>query len=193
MLKELAGRLMWEQTAEEIRAEIPALFNWQVVPDAALVCVWMVGAWLYQKNFSPGRGLAILAWSCIVAGVVGLFIVTSWVLWGLTGETILTLNPAELKIQRQVLGIEWDTRTFACNDVHDLRYVPPTNRWAFRDGADPNASRIRFQAKGKIRRFAGGVTHREAYALIDRMLAVYRFPDASPIAHDPALKITTLS
>lgn len=193
MLENLAGRLMGEQTAEGMRVEVPALFNWQVVPDAALVCVWMVGAWLYQRNFTPGRGMAALAWSCIVAGVVGLFLVAGWVLWGLTGETILTLNPSELKIQRLVLGIEWDTRTFARNDVSDLRYIPPTNRWAFREGADPNASKIRFQAKGKTHGFAGGVTEREASALIDRMLAVYRLPDASPIAPDPAAGIATLS
>jgi hypothetical protein len=136
--------------------------------------------------------MATLAWSCIVAGVVGLFIAAGWVLWGLTGETILTLNPAELKIQRLVLGIEWDTRTFASNDVSDLRYIHPTNRWAFRDDADPNSSKIRFQAKGKTHGFAWGVTEREASALIDRMLAVYRVPKASPIAKDPAPGIATL-
>jgi hypothetical protein len=193
MQEKLAGRLMWEQTAEGIRVEIPALFNWQVVPDAALVCVWMVGAWLYQRNFAPGRGLTALAWSCIVAGVVGLFIAAGWVLWGLTGETILTLNPAVLKIQRLVIGIEWDTRIFASSDVHELRYVPPTNRWAFRSDADPNASKIRFQAKGKTNGFAGGVTEREASALIEGMLAVYRFTKNSPIAPDPAPGVATLS
>jgi hypothetical protein len=193
MLENLAGRLMWEQTAEEIRVEIPALFNWQVVPDAALLCVWIVGAWLYQRNFVPGRGLAALAWSCIVAGVVGLFLAAGWVLWGLTGETILTLNPAELKIQRLVIGIEWDTRTFASNDVRGLRYVPPANRWTFRDGADPNASMVQFQANDKKYSFAGGITEREACALIDRMLAVYRLSKDSPIGNDPAPGIATLS
>lgn len=135
---------------------------------------------MYQRHIGTTEGLVRFAWTCVVAGIAGIFIVVGWLLWSLTGETAVTLNPAKMKIQRLVLGIEWDTRIFATCDVHNLRYIAPTSMW-YRNEPDPNSSKIQFQENGKKRRFAGGITEKEACALIDRMLEVYKFPKESAV------------
>ena len=119
-----------------------------------------------------------LAWTSIAITAVLTCIFVCWLLWGMTGKTILTIDPLELKLERRVIGIEWDTRRFATCDVKNLRYIPPTEIWAFRTDTDPATSKLQFRAKGKTIRFARGITEKEAGALYDRMIEVYKIPQA---------------
>ncbi len=118
---------------------------------------------------------------------VGVCFLLAWISWSFTGKTIVTVNQKELTIQRRVLGIEWDTRQFATFDVRNLRYLPPTEIWAFRTDTDPATSKLQLKAKNKTVRFASGITEKEACALFDRMEEGYQFskdcePDQVPAA-----------
>jgi hypothetical protein len=176
MLEKLAGRLKWEQSGSGIRVEIPVRLDWWVLFLAILVILWIAGEVFYQVSALAATGLPSLVWIGIACGSAGSCIVACWILWGLTGKTVLTLNASQMKLQRRVAGVEWDRRVFTPDDVHNLRYIPPAYIWAFRTDTDRNTSKIQFQAKGKTVRFARGITEREAGALIGRMLEVYNFP-----------------
>lgn len=123
-----------------------------------------------------------------VAVGVGACFMAAWILWNFTGRTIVSINQSELKIQRRVLGFEWDTRRFATSDIRNLRYLPPTEIWAFRTDTDPNTSKIQFQTKNKTVRFARGITEREACALFDRLETIYKFPKDSELDQVRAMR-----
>ena len=111
-----------------------------------------------------------------------------WLIWTFTNETILTLDAAELKLQRRAMGIELFTESYPTMSVRNVNYVPPTRSWASQDDTDPKTSKIQFQAGFLTRTFASGVTEAEAKALIAGMQDIYRFPNylESHSAH-PAL------
>ncbi len=176
MLEKLAGRLKWEQAGSGIRVEIPVRLDWWVVPFAIIVILWIAGEWFYQVSALHATGLPGLVWIAIACGSAASCMIVCWILWGLTGKTLLMLNPWEMKLQRKVAGMEWNTRVFDPRYVHNLRYIPPAYIWAFRTDTDLNTSKLQFQAKGKTYKFARGITEREACALIGRMLEVYNFP-----------------
>lgn len=181
MLNKLSGRLKWVRTGLGIRIVIPARRDWWIVPFAMF---WTTAAgvdWFYLLDATPNRGLSPLVWICIAIITAGGCVFVCFLLWGITGRTILAMDPFELKLERRVIGIEWDTRKFATYDVKNLRYIPPEYIWAFRTDTDPTTSKIEFQAKGKTIRFARGITEREACALFDRMMGVYKIPkDGEP-------------
>jgi hypothetical protein len=176
MLETLAGRLKWERTGLGIRVVIPARLDWWIM-QAALVATAVVGVdYLYIFNNLPDGGLSPLVWICIVIVIIGGGVFICWFLWSIAGKTILRMDPFELKLERRVIGIECDSRRFATCDVKCLRYFPPVYIYAFRTDTNPATSKIQFQFKGKTIRFARGITEREACALFDAMMGVYKFP-----------------
>jgi hypothetical protein len=179
MLEKLAGRLKWERTIQGIHIEIPA----RAGGVAVFLCFWLV-FWSACGLFGTAR---VSAGDNIETGVIVIAVV--WALaevgvaialiWSLTGRTTLTVDQAEMKIQRRILGVEWDTRSFSTRSVCNLRYVPAywSSGFAGTEATNQyNQSRIRFEADDKTRSFASGVSDIEAFALIDRMLEVYNFP-----------------
>jgi len=106
---------------------------------------------------------------------LGLAFFACWVTWVMTGESVLTVGPQEMTIQRRVLGIEFDTRRYRCEDVHRLRYVAPTGFWIFSAYKDPCTSGIQFRIGPATRILAKGITEEEGNALITEMLKVYKF------------------
>jgi hypothetical protein len=100
-----------------------------------------------------------------------------WLIWTFTNETILTLDAAELKLQRRAMGIELFTESYPTMSVRNVNYVPPTRSWASQDDTDPKTSKIQFQAGFLTRTFASGVTEAEAKALIAGMQGIYKFPN----------------
>ena len=181
MLEKIAGRLKCENADQGIRVEIPARWGSSEILCAASLVSWAVTDGIYEWSNLPDGGLFRLATINIVLAGVGAWVILAWACWSLTGRTFVTLNPNELKIQRRVLGVEWDTRRFATPDVRNLRYLPPTEMWLFRTDTDPNTSKIQIQVKNKTVRFARGITEREACALFDRMEEIYKFPKDSEL------------
>jgi hypothetical protein len=181
MLEKLAGRLKWEHADQGIRIEIPASWSWLAVSAAAVVAGGALEAWQPQWSIPSDESrfrLGVLSAAIVAAGACAIM---AWACWSFTGRTIVTVNPHELKIQRRVLGIEWDTRRFATSDVRNLRYLPPKEIWVLRTDTDPSTSKIQFQASGKTIRFASGITEREACALFDHMEDIYKFPRDSEL------------
>lgn len=179
MLERLAGRLQWERTGSGIRVEIPAQKGWLTVFLAVWLVIWS-GAGLFGSirvstgdDVNIGQLIFAVIWALAEVGVVIAMI------WSLTGRTILTVNQSEVSLQRRILGVEWDMRRFATQSVRNLRYIPSTSVRGW-DGSQltntQTLSQIKFEADGKSRVFASGISDIEAFALIDRMLEVYNFP-----------------
>jgi|ERR1017187_6448852 hypothetical protein len=181
MLEKLAGRLKWKRSDQGIRIEIPARWGWQAIFAAVLLAGGALEAsqleWAIPSDEARFR-IGIL--SAVVVGV-GVCFMVAWNSWSFAGRTIVSVNQSEIKVQRKVLGIEWDTRRFATLDVRNLRYLPPTEIWAFRTDTDPDTSRIQFLVKNKTVRFASGITEREACAMFDRLEEICRFPTDSEL------------
>jgi hypothetical protein len=176
MLQKLAGRLKWKQVGNGIRVEIPARTDWWIVPFAIFLSVSGGTDWYYTPDAVARDAVSSRVWIVVIAFILIACFFVCWLIWGLTGKTIVLLDQTELKIQRRVLGIEWDERRLATNDAYSLRYTPPTEIWAFRTDTDPNTSKLMIQSSGKAYSFARGITEREACALIDRMMEVHSFP-----------------
>jgi hypothetical protein len=173
MLEKLAGRLKWEKTGPSIRVEIPAGRDW----------VTLIG----------GFGLAIFAlfslcvallsltidiptttkWMCALGLVALECLALSVLIWNFKGKTLVELNPAQMKIVRHALGVEWNKRSFATRDLRNLEYLPSSG---FRISRYYIPGVIRFEANDKTCNFASGISDIEAFALIDRMLDVYEVP-----------------
>jgi hypothetical protein len=183
MLQKLAGRLQWEQMPQGIRVAIPGRRDTMACLYGPLAVVILAGIairyWELTDAMASDDARSALQPIATAGCTVGLFTIGCWLAWHLTFKTVLTLDPTETRIQRRIIGVEWDTRSFATCEIRDLRYTPPTQIWPLWTDTDPNTSKIRFEVKGKVRRFAAGITEREACALIDRMMGVYKFPTAT--------------
>ena len=177
MLETLAGRLTWERTPDGIRVEIPARLSWV----ALFLTVWLT-FWLYVGSRIIGKMLVDddqSAWPLVwlVGWAAGACFVGGWLIWSVGGRATLVLEPVEMRIQRRVFGIEWDTRTYRTNSVRNLRYIPGyMSPGALESGGGYNQSSIKFESDDKTRSFASGVSDIEAFALIDLMLGVHAFP-----------------
>jgi|SRR5580692_4001038 hypothetical protein len=176
MIEKLAGRLKWERADQGIRVVIPARWGWLAISAAAAVVGATIEAMQLEWMIPSDEALFRLGVLGAVVVALGVCAAVAWISWSFTGKTVVTINQNEMRIQRRVLGIEWDTRRFATCDVRNLRYLPPTEIRAFRTDTDPNTSKIQFQAKNRTVRFASGITEREACALFDRMQEIYKFP-----------------
>lgn len=181
MRGKLVGRLTWEPAGEGISVVIPARLDWWIAPLAVFLSAITEIDWFYLPiTLSDGR-LSPLVWIYVMTPAALACIFVCWFLWGMTGKTILVVDPSELKLVRRVIGIEWDTRRFATYDVVNLRYISPEDIWAFRTDTDPTTSKIQFQTKDKTIRYARGITEKEACALFDKMMGVYKFPSSSEL------------
>jgi len=176
MLQKLAGRLKWDQTEGSIRVEIPARHDWWFIPLAIFLCAWSAGGWFYEANTAFDDVQSVFMLITILGATAGAIFLVLRSIWAMTGETVLTLDMTELKIQRRAIGIEWYERRFAAQDAYDLRYIQPREIWAFRTDTDPGTSKVTIQSSGKTYTIARGITEREACALIDRMMEVHAFP-----------------
>ncbi len=174
MLQRLAGRLKWDQTGSGIHVEIPARLNW----TSLFLIVWLIG-WtiggrhVLSETFTPGsksyHSLFNLLW--LVAWAFGEVLVGATLIWSLTGRTTVDLDPSMLKIRRFALGVQIDRRSFPTSDVRNLRFSPPAQR-----GRNYAQSQIKSEVQDKTLGIGSGIDDAEAFALIDKMLEVYRFP-----------------
>ncbi len=180
MLEELAGRLNWERTSRGILIAIPGRRNAMVALYAPLVVIWLAFASIhYSHLLGPDRATGsefTFQLIAIAIYAVGFCFFVCWLAWALTGDTIVTLDPDEIKIQRRVIGIDVSTLSFPTRDVSKLKYIAHTRSWGDQDVVDPRSSKIQFEAGGKVHTMAWGVTESEATAAIEQMYTISRFP-----------------
>ena len=179
MLERLAGRLKWERDGSGIRVEIPARAGWLL----AFFLLWLIlwggigGTMVVRALADDDLSTFMLVWS--IAWAAGVLFGLGAIIWGTSGRTMLFLNQSEMMIQRRVMGMEWDNRSFATRDVRNLRFIPASLRSGWSGSNYERTytqSQICFEADGKTRNLASGLSDVEAFALIDRMLEIYEFP-----------------
>lgn len=180
MLDKLAGRLTWEQTPQGIRVEIPARPPAMTYLFVPLIVLWLVLAAIRYWHLlgQPHAEDTEYTLQLISMGIyaVGFCIFVCWMAFIFTGDSILTLDKTEMKIQHRVLGVELASRSFPSNQVYQVLYIPPDRPETRRSVIDPNTSKIQFEVDDGTHSFARGVTETEACALILLMLTVYKFP-----------------
>jgi len=175
MLEKLAGRLTWEPTGDGIRVEIPARRSWTIVIHFVWLIVWCGAGWLAFDRIHQAHHAAThipLIWQ--VGWVAGVVFMTGSILWSLTGGTTLELNSYQLRITRQMMGLQVGTRSYANADVRNLRFIPNMIR-----GRANLPSHISFEENGRTRSFAWAVAEAEAVALFVKMEQTYKFPRGS--------------
>jgi len=180
MVETLEGRLKWERTPGGIHVSIPVRRGPTTAGYVVLVIIWLTIASVHYWHLfsSPSIDSPRLMLQVIAVGiyVIGFFIFLGWVAWTVTGETVLDLDSNQMRIQLRALGIDLSSRSFPTREVHSFNYVRPRQFWALRADTDPSTSRIRFTVKGKYHYFARGVSQSEAFALVERMVEIHRFP-----------------
>jgi hypothetical protein len=176
----LEGRLKWERTPGGIFVSIPVRRGASTAGYALLVLLWLTIASVHYWHLftNPRLDSPRVLFQLIAIGiyVLGFFFFLGWLAWTVTGETVLLLDSDEMKIQQRAMGIELSSRKFRTSDVHSFNFVRPKHFWALRADTDPSSSRIRFSVGGKFHYFARGISETEAYALVERMVEIYRFP-----------------
>jgi hypothetical protein len=187
MLVELEGRLKWKRTSRGILIVIPARRSGMIALYSPLVVTWLVLATIHYWHLLAAPHLAgsEFTFQMIAIGIyaLGFCFFVCWLAWILTNDTVVTLDPDEMKIQHRVMGIDVATFRFRTRETSGLRYVPPERFWAHKNDVDPKTSKIQFQCGGKAHTLTSGVTETEASALIARMQTFQWFPD-SPKPHD---------
>jgi hypothetical protein len=174
MLETLNGKLKWERTPQGIRVEIPARLDWAVVAMGVVVALWaLVASAVAPLSVLTHDAPGFAAWFFALCFLALACAAASLLVWNFKGKTTLTLDPAEMKLVRHVLGHEWNTRVFQTREVRNLRYLPSSG---YKLGRTYIPSVFCFEANDKTHRFGSGATDIEAFALIDRMLEVYSFP-----------------
>lgn len=172
MRENLAGRLTWEPTGDGIRVEIPARRSWTMLIQFLWLIVWCGAGWLALTRLHEGHQATThipLIW--LAGWAVGVVFVTASILWSLSGSTTLEVNSYQLRITRQMMGLQMGTRSCANAEVRDLRFVPNMIR-----GRSNIPSHIEFEEKGRTRSFGTALAEAEALALFNKMDQTYKFP-----------------
>jgi hypothetical protein len=172
MRETLAGRLTWEPTGEGIRVDIPARRSWTIVIHFVWLIVWCGAGWLaWTRAHEAHHAVTHIPLIWFVGWAAGLVFMIISILWSLTGSTTLELNSYQLRISRQMMGMQVGTRSYANADVRNLRFIP--NRIIGRSNLP---SHISLEENGKTRSFAWAVAETEALALFDKMEQTFKFP-----------------
>ncbi len=187
MLEVLEGRLKYKRTPEGIFVSIPPRNGTFTILYGPLVGTFLLVAAIYYWRvlMAPHPEDTEYTLQLVAIGIyaLGFVFAVCWLIWTFTNETVVILNAAEMKIQRRVLGIELDTRSFPTRQLRNFRFVPPTQTWASQGADDPKTSRIQFQIGNNAHILVEGVSELETDALLALMQSVYRFPGYLGIIH----------
>ena len=163
-----------------MRVAIPVRRGRLMLVYGPLVVIWFMVAsvryWHVLSSPHPQDSEFTLQLIAIGIYVLGFLYFLWWVTWSFTGETIVILDPVELKIQHRVLGIDLSTKTFRNEQVARLIYVPPAKSPTNQSVIDPTSGKITFRSQNKTHSFAVGILELEASTLIEQMLLIYGFP-----------------
>ena len=170
----LAGRVRWEQTTAGIHVEIPTQKDWSAILAVSTIEIWCLrGLAIVPERFSSTGQTGGVPWIALTGFACVAALSLIWLLWTLVGKSRISLDQVELKIERQILEVHLDTRTFRTREVRNLRYLPCSEFRIFK-GFVPGV--FCFEAEDKTHRFGSGTTDIEAFALLNEMLDVYEFP-----------------
>jgi hypothetical protein len=170
----LAGRVRWEQTTAGIHVEIPTRKDWSAILAVSTIEIWCLrGLAIVPERFSSTGQTGGVPWIALTGFACFAALSLIWLLWTLVGKSRISLDQVELKIERQILEVHLDTRTFRTREVRNLRYLPCSEFRIFK-GFVPGV--FCFEAEDKTHRFGSGTTDIEAFALLNEMLDVYEFP-----------------
>lgn len=173
MFETLAGRLKWERTADGIRAVIPSRFSWFMLLSSGL---WLLIFPHFTYEILGKSGRTAATWSrSLISDFIGFALIVIWIAMFRTHKCVLTLTPAEMRVEKWALGLELRTATCATSQLCDLRFIPS------QDGITvEHQSRIQLRRGNKTRSFGVGIGEEEADALIAKMMEVYPFPECLP-------------
>src|SRR5271157_1734179 len=181
MREKLVGRLTWEKIPWGIRIAIPVRPGVSAFLYTLLVVIWLIYAAIHYSHLllEPHPEDTEFTLQLIAIGVyaVGFCIFVCWMAVTFTGDTVLSLDVYDMKIQRRALGIELSSRSFQTNHVSEVLYVAP-GMSPRRSVFDPNTSKIQFRVGKRMHSFARGISDTEAYALIILMMKIYKFPNS---------------
>jgi len=188
MRGKLVGRLTYEEIPLGIRVAIPVRPRAMAFLYSLLIAAWLIIASIHYSYLlgepHPVDSDFTLQLIAIRIYAVGFCIFVCWVAFTFTGDTVLSLDVSDMKIQRRAPGIGLSSRRFQTNHVSHVLYIAP-GMLPRRSIFDPNTSTIQFRAGKRTRSFARGITENEACALILLMLKVYKFPNSyAPIIID---------
>ncbi len=175
MLEKLEGRLKWERTGQGIRVELPAPLDWPNIRLTAFQWVFMwflihLAIWIQDRFHETlfDIWLSLISLAFFLAGGI-------WAI--LRRRTILTLTPNEMTLNYGILEIGLNRRVFANSRLHDLYYSRP---WKGPAGErQPGKIYLRGGVGNRIITIMSGVTEEEATTLIERMMAIYKFPNSN--------------
>jgi len=144
-----------------------------------MIMIWLIAATIHYWHVleAPHPNDAEFMLQMIAVGVyaIGFPFFLCWLAFTFTGDSMVSLNPTEMVIQRRVLGIDLVTRSFENTHVSQLIYVAPGKLTSNQSLVDPNSSKIQFLVDTRTHSFAKGIAEEEASALIEEMLKVYKF------------------
>jgi hypothetical protein len=180
MFETLEDRVKFEKTDQGVRIAVPVRRGPFAAIYGPLVALWLVVATVRYWDLLAGPHVEGTNFNLqmIAIGIYafGFIYFMCWLAWTMTGETVVTLNPPEVRIASRVFGVDLSVRTFHTDQIHRMRFVEAKRMATQRSVLNPNSSYIRFEVNDRARKFAKGVSKDEARALIDKMLQVYQFP-----------------
>jgi hypothetical protein len=177
MLETNAGKLKWERTGQDIRVELPAPLDWPHVSRAIvwnlflLLVVYLVlsiETWIHH-----GLKETLKYWWFIPT--FGPLYVAGGI-WNLmVRRAILTLTPSEMTLNRGIRETSRNTRVFANERLHNLRFCASRKEQTaeYQEVKDS----ILCDVEGRTIAIMSGISKEEATALIEKMMAIYKFPE----------------
>jgi hypothetical protein len=172
-------------TPERLVINIPAEKNWPITLFIGFwLCLWAFGEFSVTRMLATGKTLGrgnffLVAW--LGAWTVGGYLAISLWLWSMVGHEIVSLNPVNLSIRREILGFG-RSREYDLPSVKNLRIdrTPLNSRGSFWNSDSPPmlSGAIAFDYGSKTFRFGGGLDEAEASQLIERLKSRYPFDSA---------------
>ena len=170
MLEPLAG-LKWEQTANGIRVERHAPLDSSNLRRAILICVSFTLYAYLLGIFINGSHRGWSDWKLPL--LYGPAYMAAWIWRTLARRTILTLTPKETTLNIGTLEIGFNKRVFANSRLHNLYYCGSRDEPTAEQEIVKNC--LLCDVEDKTISIMSGITSEEAYALIDRMMEIYKF------------------
>jgi hypothetical protein len=182
MLETNAGKLRWDPIDQGIRVELPAPLDWPhvrweiassflIVPVIYLIT--SVEAGIRHGAFGAFTHEAITHWwflptfapLCVAGGIWNLMV----------RRAILTLTPSEMTLNRGIRETSRNTRVFANERLHNLRFCASRKEQTaeYQEVKDS----ILCDVEGRTIAIMSGISKEEATALIEKMMAIYKFPE----------------
>src|SRR5580698_545519 len=119
MLETLEGRLKWERIPGGIQISIPVRRGTSTAGYALLVLIWLTIASIHYWHLFTQPRLdspdAIYQLMAVCLYVVGFIFFLGWLAWTSTGETLLSIDSNDMKIQHKAMGIELSSHSYRTN------------------------------------------------------------------------------